>query len=1460
MNEARIFIEGLLPDEINLITNGDLRKRIIDGWNVLDEFHDSYVQVYTTISTGDIQYFATDSEQATIRVEQTANIQSGPTYSGKIFITNATGTAKVRMVIGTNFSDWFSTVGEHTFTITSDATTFYLEFDNVISSPATAGYATMDINFVALYAASDNNQLDVGDIGLELQKGIDDITDITRVTSNFSLDFPIPGSERNNKILKQYYELDASDSYDPTKGLKCYLVVSSIEIYHGTLKLNGLTKDECGKLISYNVNFNGSLFSLMSVWGDTYLNELDYSEFNHDLFGPNTIESWSNNILVNGVPSVQPMGVGYIYVPIDNGHVNWSGSSKLGITDPCIPLGKIYPGMYAKQYLDKIFDFAGCTYESDFFDSDFFRRLVIPFNGRDIMLTQEQINERLYQASVDNTYTQSIIEFEVQNESELTEFGKYNNDSTGGNFDTSGGYNTTNFQWTAQNSGYYNFKASLGMRWRMTINDALPPNATAGFFSTTKATHVRLQLRRQLAPSSILLYESEPIEIQKHTGAVTLGTTLGTVNNLEMFADNIKLLAGETVYIAVKYIVEQDEDTAVLYNSNGNGYSIASLYYWRQDLSPSATDVPTEYNNGDLEMQFETGGIFANEVVNSGILEGDPIDMNAAAVRDLSIKDFFISLSKMFFLTVIPDKDNPKKFYIEPYVDYVSNDVVNWDQKRDKTKQQTHEPLGNLNAKDFIFKYANDSDYFNEHYLSERSPNGLNFGSRKIPIENDFLVGENTTEIAFAPTIVVDEHPGRVIFPSIFDQDRKPMQSVPRILHFSGFVTGEPWYIVSNTAGTLISNNPVFTMDNAKYAPTQSIVFGMQGTSYYWNNPNRTVPYVATNNNLYNKYYSKYVADITDKDSRKVKDWFYLSAKDIYNLDFSKLYFWSGYYFRLLRVYYNPLSEGSTKCEFLKTKDNPVFAPVTTDVGGGVWVGDTVGIGGTLEQNPGRDSFGFIGSNALPTGAPPQPSNQEDNYVGDKCINTNIVSSNECRVFESTNVHLTNCNNVTVAAGVNDVVAINCIDLHITESGTYISGVLIKDGISLVAIPCPGSNPYGSLIQKTCAEIEELIDEASSPAGCGLMVGQFYLITNVGDGDGTNGNGCGIVLQAIKRNKLSLHGYGIFLNPDFQGVGTYVFTGMVTGVNLGIWYATMAAPNVGDIVIWKNKHYVSITGTVGSEPDTDFVNYYQTPPTTEWGYIQEIDYVEFDTTICKIVRRRDKRGNDISFNEIEPSQYQQFQWGNDTCFSNTYQSSYNHIINCNSRAIEFSNNTMSGNYIEVDETFEHNFIGNNINGPTVRLINLAASGEFQINVLQGPFNVNGILFSHKIITPESSNLVLDLDLDTHLGGTLLTIPPDERYVAGTFRLLSSNATETIEKIIDLWDKGRPTKFITSTGLQPTFQLTPIGSAVDDNIVGPGSNVTLNCYTVSSIEVSDSITIFKDNPSSVNIKINENIIV
>jgi hypothetical protein len=116
-----------------------------------------------------------------------------------------------------------------------------------------------------------------------------------------------------------------------------------------------------GKNIEYEIALFGELGGFVSKLGGKKLNELDFSEYDHFYNGNNIKNSWNT---INGS--------GYYYPLIDYGY---SSLDKLNYY-----YRTFRPALYVKEYMEKIISDAGYTYQSNFFNTNFFKRLIIPNN------------------------------------------------------------------------------------------------------------------------------------------------------------------------------------------------------------------------------------------------------------------------------------------------------------------------------------------------------------------------------------------------------------------------------------------------------------------------------------------------------------------------------------------------------------------------------------------------------------------------------------------------------------------------------------------------------------------------------------------------------------------------------------------------------------------------------------------------------------------------------------------------------------------------------------------------------------------------------------------------------------------------------------------------------------------------------------------------------------------------
>jgi hypothetical protein len=308
------------------------------------------------------------------------------------------------------------------------------------------------------------------------------------------------------------------------------------------------------------------------------------------------------------------------------------------------------------------------------------------------------------------------------------------------------------------------------------------------------------------------------------------------------------------------------------------------------------------------------------------IAYNDVIRMNDCLPKGIFQRDFFSSIVKMFNLYVVEDKFVDKKLVIKPFIDfysYTASAQYDWSNKMDRAKPIRLKPMSEVNARYYQFAYKADSDYYGDNY---RKKYNQGYGDFIEDTESEFVKETEKVEVIFAGTALYQYLGTDKIYSAIYKlsntkQSEDPMDSVIRILQAQKITNRVSWamknggttlatYNDYGYAGHLYFDSSSFTATNLN--PTSDINFGAPAEIYF-----RVQQYTSAN--LFNSYWSEYIAEITDKDSKLLTAQIKLNDVDIYNLDFGKLLYIDGSLWRLNRILdYNPIAMQTTKCEFLK--------------------------------------------------------------------------------------------------------------------------------------------------------------------------------------------------------------------------------------------------------------------------------------------------------------------------------------------------------------------------------------------------------------------------------------------------------------------------------------------------------------------------------------------------------------
>jgi hypothetical protein len=223
--------------------------------------------------------------------------------------------------------------------------------------------------------------------------------------------------------------------------------------------------------------------------------------------------------------------------------------------------------------------------------------------------------------------------------------------------------------------------------------------------------------------------------------------------------------------------------------------------------------------------------------------------------------------------------------------------------------------MSELNNRYYDFSFKQDSDYYNELY-SKRY--GQNYGDYLFDSQYFFSGDKGTIELIFSGTPLVGYSGVDKIVSTYLKQNNGVEDTTAvniRILQTKKITGVAAWDILDGVS--VLANNLTDYGYAGHYddpdAPANDIHFGVPIELFF------TLATGAINVTQFNVYWSAYMAEITDKDSKLLAAYFKLTNSDIYNLDFSKFIYIDGSYFRLNKIIdWNANEPDVCKCELLK--------------------------------------------------------------------------------------------------------------------------------------------------------------------------------------------------------------------------------------------------------------------------------------------------------------------------------------------------------------------------------------------------------------------------------------------------------------------------------------------------------------------------------------------------------------
>ena len=761
---------------------------------------------------------------------------------------------------------------------------------------------------------------------IPLTKEAYDVNNPQKRLTDFSKTITIPENKVVNQIFEHAFDVNIDlQTFNPNLKTSYQIIQDGITAIDGYCQLKAISNVD--GLINYEIQATGKIGNLFEKIRDKYLQDLDLSSLDH---------TWTQSAIVNSWTAA--IGQGYVYPMIDmGGRTNY---------DQWLPQD-FKPAIYVKQYIDSMLSEAGFTYESTFFNSDLFKRLIIPFGSGQILLDNSAIKCREFNVKrtsnqllpcqnfndVSNSVNSKLI---LNNDSSLS--GYQNRVIADGGvieslacaeavFDfTDDFYNTCTNEYDVS-TGEYTAGANQKMSFQGLINFDMVytesvQTTTDLLDNSTQLNDFEMKVELFVVESSGANYwvkERMMLDFTAQAQSVTFTTNTDILDCSASFVTGeIDIISGRKYYLA-----------------------IGKVYYSRVITIAGQTWQGLSYNFNDFDFVLKPDSTFGSKLLSTELSVGDTIETRFVVPQKIKQSDLFSSIIKRFNLYIDYDEIDDKKLIIETRDTFLTDERENLEHLVDRSKDYNIKPMGALNAGRFVFKDKLDKDNLNDTY---NKVNDEVYGQLILDVQNDFLNADKTITTIFAPT-PLETFTGendRVLSSMRFvDKDNKPANATAkiRLLYWGGLLnTQKNWRLgVPLFGGASYAEYPYAGHLDNPYNPTFDLNWFVPKQLYYDFSYGNKFALSYSNNNVYNIYWKKFIEEITDKNSKILECCLALRPYDYNELSFRKSYYIDGSYWRLLKVNdFDAMSEATTKCVFLKVEPKDAFVPEIKVVNGGI--------------------------------------------------------------------------------------------------------------------------------------------------------------------------------------------------------------------------------------------------------------------------------------------------------------------------------------------------------------------------------------------------------------------------------------------------------------------------------------------------------------------------------------------
>ena len=294
----------------------------------------------------------------------------------------------------------------------------------------------------------DNTPVDLfNDESITFSRKVKDLTDLSTAWTDFTQAFTIPSSPKNDGVFANWFSENAVfDGWNPNLGLDAQILLHGLPVFEGRVELKG-TKFLEGLPSSYDIIFYGKVKRILDLWGESLMNQIDLSAYEHIANNANVTGSWNQTLLS-----------GDVLYPIADYYTGFRYSSSTGINNNIklpngIEIDDIRPAIRFSTLFQKAFNNIGYSVTGSFLSRP---------DIEDLYVLGMQNAGPLYDKNSVNLYCQvtrsTSYNFIAQS---IGIAGLNMIDYTLTNYDPSSSFNLSTNEYIAQRRGFYTFEFEL---------------------------------------------------------------------------------------------------------------------------------------------------------------------------------------------------------------------------------------------------------------------------------------------------------------------------------------------------------------------------------------------------------------------------------------------------------------------------------------------------------------------------------------------------------------------------------------------------------------------------------------------------------------------------------------------------------------------------------------------------------------------------------------------------------------------------------------------------------------------------------------------------------------------------------------------------------------------------------------------------------------------------------------